>query len=275
VPDSVEDVVGDFIAKAPLYQRLDLMPYAADEFALSNHLYEVTPILRYCSHEKCKAERPFRRGTYQTGLGGLNPCYGYIFTLLYTCTHCDSQFWCWVEASEDELWIRKVGQLPPYDILVPPDLQNALGDDATLYKRAQICVSQSFGIAACSYLRRLLEDQITPLLQLVYEVRKAEGEDVGGLSEILNEKVAEKKIRLANEVLPSSLEVPGDNPLELIYDKLSAGLHRQNEQECMEIATEASQILRYVIVSINDEYERRRSKNRYTELIRGLRKRGS
>jgi hypothetical protein len=84
-------------------------------------------------------------------------------------------------------------------------------------------MSQSFGIAACSYLRRLLENQITPLLQSVYEVRKEEGEDVGELSEVLSEKVAENKIRLANNVLPTSLEVPGDNPLELIYDKLSAG----------------------------------------------------
>jgi hypothetical protein len=132
----------------------------------------------------------------------------------------------------------------------------------------------AFGIAACSYLRRLLENQITPLLQSVYELRKEEDGDVRELSEILGEKVAENKIRLANKVLPSSLEVPGDNPLELIYDKLSAGLHRQSEQECMEIATEASQVLRYVIISINDEYERRRSKSRYTELIRGLRKRG-
>jgi hypothetical protein len=194
--------------------------------------------------------------------------------MLYQCTHCGSPFWCSIEVSEEEWWTRKVGQVPPYDISIAPDLQNALGSDATLYKRAQICMSQSFGIAACSYLRRLLEEQITPLLELVYEVRKEEGEDVGELSEILNEKVAEKKIRLANNVLPSSLEVPGDNPLELIYDKLSAGLHRQNEQECMQIATEASELLRYVVISINDQYERRQSKNRFTDLIRGLRKRG-
>ncbi len=109
---------------------------------------------------------------------------------------------------------------------------------------------------------------------MVYEARNEEGEDVGELSEVLNEKVAENEIRLANQVLPSSLEIRGDNPLELIYDKLSAGLHRQSEQECMEIATEASQVLRYVIISISNKYERRKSKNRYVDLIKGLRKRG-
>jgi hypothetical protein len=134
-----------------------------------------------------------------------------------------------MEVSEDEEWIRKVGQVPPYDISIAPGLQNALGEDAHLYKRAQICMSQSFGIAACSYLRRLMENQITPLLKMVYDARKEEGEDVDELWEIMGEKIAEKKIRLANQVLPRSLEVSGDNPLELIYDKLSAGLHRQSE----------------------------------------------
>jgi hypothetical protein len=276
VPKRVEDVVGDFIANAALYQRLDLKAYAKDAETSGPSLYDITPILRYCSHEKCKEERPFRRTVYQSGFrnepGGTRYD-GNITTIVYRCTHCESPFWCSIEVSDEE-WMRKVGQLPPYDISIAPDLQNALGEDATLYKRAQICMSQSFGIAACSYLRRLLENQITPLLRLVYEASKEEGEDVGELSEILDEKVAENKIRLANRVLPRSLEVPGDNPLELIYDKLSAGLHRQSEQECMEIATEASQVLRYVIISINDEYERRKSKNRYVELIKGLRKRG-
>jgi hypothetical protein len=276
VPKRVEDVVGDFIANAALYQRLDLKPYAKVAETSGPSLHDITPILRYCSHEKCKAERPFRQAEYQSGFRnqpGDTRYDGNITTIVYRCTHCDSPFWCSIEVSDEE-WMRKVGQLPPYDISIAPDLQKALGEDATLYKRAQICMSQSFGIAACSYLRRLLENQITPLLRLVYEARKEEGEDVGELSEILDAKVAENKIRLANRVLPRSLEVPGDNPLELIYDKLSAGLHRQSEQECIEIATEASQVLRYVIVSINDEYERRKSKNRYVELIKGLRKRG-
>jgi len=97
-------------------------------------------------------------------------------------------------------------------------------------------MSQSFGVGACTYLRRLLENQIAPLLRLVYEARKEEGEEVSDLSLIMEERTAQRKIRLANQVLPASVAVPGDNPLELIYDRLSAGLHRQSEDECMEIA---------------------------------------
>jgi hypothetical protein len=199
--------------------------------------------------------------------------------MIYECTYCGSDFWCWIEISkqfaEGGMWVRKVGQLPPYDISVEQDLEKALDKDTVLYKRAQICVSQSFGIAACSYLRRLLENQITPLLRLVYEVRKQEGEDISDFSQILDERVAEKKIRLANQVLPESLLVKGENPLELIYDRLSAGLHRQSEDECIEIAREASQVLKHIVTSINDEYQQRQSRARYADMIRKMRGRGT
>lgn len=280
VTDNAVDVMGDFIANAPLYKRLDL-----ESFAQEGDFEGVQPggpdtILRYCPHHRCKAERPYRLIRAQAGVGSSNTVPREprnIITMLYECTHCESRFWCSFQTSEGAEggeWIQKIGQVPPYDISIPSDLADALGDDAVLYKRAQICMSQSFGVGACTYLRRLLENQIAPLLQLVYQARKEEGEDVSDFSAIMEERTAEKKIRLANEVLPASVAVEGDNPLELIYDRLSAGLHRQSEQECMGIAVEASEVLGHVIISLNDEYQRRQSKNRYVEMIRGLRKRG-
>ena len=236
--------------------------------------------MRYCPSRQCKIERPYRRLGDETGFVKKTGKTGgppNIVTVLYTCTYCGSNFWCAVEAERkagEKVSIRKIGQSPPYDISVPSDLRDALGDDAVLYKRAQICMSQSFGVGACTYLSRLLEDQIAPLLQLVYEARKEEGEDVSDLSRIMEERSAEKKIRLANQVLPASVAVEGYNPLDLIYDRLSAGLHRGSEQECMVIAVEASEVLKHVVISLNDEDQRRRSKSRYVEMLRGLRKRG-
>lgn len=276
-----ENAVGRFLATAPLYQRLDLSEWMRQgALAEWDELKFVSHILRYCPSKECKIERPYRRLGDETGFvkkTGKTSGPPNIVTILYTCTYCGSNFWCAVEASRkpgERVSIRKIGQDPPYDISIASDLEAALGEDTMLYKRAQICMSQSFGVGACTYLRRLLENQIAPLLRLVYEARKEEGEDVGDLSRIMKERVAEKKIRLANQVLPASVAVEGDNPLELIYDRLSAGLHRGDEQECMEIAVEASEILKHVIISLNDEGQRRQSKSRYVEMLRGLRKRG-
>ena len=284
--DEAVDVVGDFIANYPLYQRLNLKDFLREQDPDDlDHMdeseeppvYKAETVIKYCLNERCKAERPYRRTSFTSGLGGQHhsPRRTRIRSMVYSCTYCGSAFWCWIEISkrfaDGDKWIRKIGQLPPYDISIERSLEKALKEDAVLYKRAQICIGQSFGIAACVYLRRLLEEQVAPLLWLVYEARKQEGEDVSGFAEIMEEKVAENKIRLANKVLPTSAAVEGDNPLELIYDRLSAGLHRQSEDECIEIAREASQVLQHVIVSINDEYQQRQSKNRYVELIRKMR----
>lgn len=56
-------------------------------------------------------------------------------------------------------------------------------------------MSQSFGVGACTYPRRLLENQIAPLLQWVYEARQEEREDVSDLSRIMKGRVAENKIQ--------------------------------------------------------------------------------
>lgn len=172
-------------------------------------------------------------------------------------------------------WLRKVGQLPPYDISLEPNVREALGDDSDLYKHAKICISQSFGIAACTYLRRMLENQIEPMVELVREVRQDASEDTTDLDDVLKGRTAEDKIRLANKVLPSTLEVSGDNPLELIYDQLSDGLHRKGDEECTEIASEVAGLLEYVVTSINNEHQQRQAKKQYAERIRKLRGGGS
>jgi len=282
--DETVNIIGDFIANYPLYQRLDLKDYfsAQQPGDLPNEppIYEAETVIKYCANEKCKAERPYQSAAYTQGLGQHRvPRSSPIRSIIYTCTYCGSAFWCWIEISkrfaDGEMWVRKVGQLPPYDISIKKDLEKALGKDAVLYKRAQICVGQSFGIAACTYLRRLLENQIAPLLRLVYEVRKQEGEDISEFSQIFDERVAEKKIRLANQVLPESVLVQGENPLELIYDRLSAGLHRGSEDECIEIAREASQVLEHIVTSINDEYQQRQATARYADMIRKMRGRST
>ena len=69
--------------------------------------------------------------------------------------------------------------------------------------------------------------------------------------------------------------VQGENPLELIYDRLSAGLHRESEDECIEIAREASQVLEHIVTSINDEYQQRQATARYADMIRKMRGRST
>jgi hypothetical protein len=152
---------------------------------------------------------------------------------------------------------RKIGQIPEPSIEVSTDLAEALGpDDIELYKRAKICANQSYGMAACVYLRRILEDRITPLLKIIKHNRREAGADESELEriqEIIDGEVAADKIELVGEVLPDSLKTAGDNPLSLAYGELSHGIHSRDEDACVELAHKVLPTLDHVLIELSSE----------------------
>lgn len=177
-----------------------------------------------------------------------------------------------IEFNLCEGWIRKVGQKPPKSISVPDDISKELGEDAELYKRALMCISQSHGIGACAYLRRLIENQINPILKLLYEIKEhtnAESEDLKKIQEAINGKDFSRKTEVASQILPDSLVVDGLNPLKLIHEDLSAGLHGLTEERCTEISQELSWAVEYVIRELNRQ---QKSKREFAEKMKTLAK---
>ena len=125
----------------------------------------------------CKTPRPHARhheyGTGEPGDAHFGPG---LFFFAYICTYCDSSVInFWVETSESGGWIQKIGQRPPWLPSVPKDIEGELGDDAELYKKALRNMNESYGLGAVAYLRRLFENQINPLLKVLYEIKEAEG----------------------------------------------------------------------------------------------------
>lgn len=123
-------------------------------------------------------------------------------------------------------FVEKVGQDPPWDITIDHRLEKILGPLGGLYKNGLICESQSYGIGAFAYYRRVLEELILIILgevtELVPEADKAKYLD--GLAKVKLEKNAESRLDMAKYLLPQSL-VFGVNPFETLYSNLSEGLH--------------------------------------------------
>ncbi len=139
-----------------------------------------------------------------------------------------------------------------------------------------MCISQSYGMAACAYLRRILENRITPLLETLHDTYKAEGrgeEDLRKIEAALGERAVESRLRLANEALPDSAKLAGGNPLALIYDRLSEALHRGDEQECADVAEKTSKLLEHVVTRLRAQRLGQRERQAYEEGLRGLRAR--
>jgi hypothetical protein len=180
-----------------------------------------------------------------------------------------------MEVNAEEGWVRKVGQLPPPSVAVPKEIKESIGQDAELYRRARINLNNSHGVGACAYLRRLLENRIKPMLQIIREAREEDGASAQELEEIdriIEGKTAAARIELAGPVLPEAVKVEGDNPLKLIYDELSIGIHGLNEQKATQTAHRSMEALEYVLVELSAEQRRRQAKKWFDHNIRSIRK---
>lgn len=214
---------------------------------------------------QCKMSRPFRDPRPSgsgAGLGGPPPVMSTVYVFFYKCTSCNTaDYWFWLDINTDG-WVRKVGQRPAWSIRVDPVIERHLGDSADHYRRARICLSQSFGLAACAYLRRVLEDTIDPLLRLEREVRAAEGASAAELAEIeraIATHQFETKTEVAYRLAPASIIVDGTNPLKLIHDRLSIGVHRLSEDDCVQTAATITSALEFVVSELNRRRDSRQA----------------
>jgi len=146
----------------------------------------------------------------------------------------------------------KVGQFPPWDISVDQNLAKILGDHLTSYKHGLICESQGYGIGAHAYYRRIVEtiiDQLlTELEQLIGENEREKYKEA--LEQTKKTKVAQEKIALVKDLLPVSLRPRGMNPLGLLHDQLSSGLHAETDEQCLEIAEAIRNALNFLVKQV-------------------------
>jgi hypothetical protein len=202
---------------------------------------------------------PVRRIPFPGGGGQeiLPPSHA-VLNLHYECTKCKLALYCSIEINFTEKRIRKFGQLPPFDISVDKTLMRRLGDDVRLFKNARILISHSYGIGACIYLRRVVENKINALLQIHYETRKNAGADALELSAIeraMTTIVFEEKLKYIAPELPEALDTPGFNPVYFMYSKLSNGIHDLDDVECLEIAKTISSMLVDILVHLQEKLD--------------------
>jgi len=269
-----------FISVHPLYSRLSTM--------LPEHIMSIAPKVVFVYCDRCKARLPFRalpedkwfipvaeRHIARKGplANALRPKMSGTYEFFFRCSGCDiRQFICWVEVEFEDSYIRKVGQTIPWSVDIGKELEKDLGDDAHNYKKALMLLSQSYGIGACVYLRRIIENQINPILEILLEMRKQENADaseISRISEAIQRKDFTSKIETAAELLPESILVDGDNPVKLLHDQLSVNIHSLTDDEVIPIALQLKTAFEYVVVELN---RRKRSKQKFIEGIKALRK---
>ncbi|MGA2853350.1 MAG: hypothetical protein ABSE90_04395, partial [Verrucomicrobiota bacterium] len=131
------------------------------------------------------------------------------------------------------------------------------------------CESQGYGIGAYAYYRRIVETIIDQLLEsvmdLVPDVDKPRY--LAALQKTKQTIVAKEKIELVKDLLPEILRPSGQNPLGLLHDFLSGGLHIGSEEECLE---NAQQIREVLVFLVNQIIRSQSSSKQFTESMKKL-----
>ncbi len=277
-----------FLEEYPLYRKMevDISPPYRHQFGVGGTTLSQLPrpaVNRQCI--VCKSIQTFNMGNSYYGQNGLtahDSPIGNTFRLEYRCASCNQNVIIFfVEVGETEVkvakdkdktkyWIRKVGQNPPWEIVMDGKLGSVLGSFAEMYRKGLTCESQGYGIGAYSYYRRIVEEIIDTLLDSITElIETTESKEkyTEALRGAKNKKNAEDKIQIVKDLLPPSLRPDKINPLNIIYSALSEGLHAKTDEECLELA---DSIRKSLVFLVNQLLTQKESKKEFTESMKKL-----
>jgi hypothetical protein len=163
-----------------------------------------------------------------------------ITTAFYSCVACNGNPIAYaVRLSDDASSIVKVGQHPSWSINPSRAVAKALGTHLAVFKKGLACESQSYGIGAFAYYRRIVENVIERLLNDIGEMLGNDpsyADYMDRLKNVKDSKAAENRIAVVKDLLPAMLRPGGRNPLGNLHEALSQGLHAESDEECLAIA---------------------------------------
>ncbi|KKN34844.1 hypothetical protein LCGC14_0789480 [marine sediment metagenome] len=193
-----------------------------------------------------------------------------IIQFNYICASCENYNRIFsLRVGKDRKFIEKVGQYPPWDINIERDLKEILKNHSENYKKGKICESQSYGIGAFAYYRRIIEDIIGELLEAIQDLLI--GEELEkyqkALEGVKKTNNTAEKISLVKDLLPPILKTEQFNPLKTIHDALSKGLHGRTDEECLE---DADSIRTSLVFLVDAVLNRRKRQQEYTESMKKI-----
>src|ERR1700733_6277948 len=179
MPDAQPLKLDDAELTMRLAEILQTWPlYRIFRYSGSGYGFVPTEISLFCDNDKCMKEQLWHAEIY-TGQqkSGFNQ-------KEYTCKNCGRSttryYFYWHGDASGALFI-KVGQYPPLQIEPPLRLAKKLNKaDLGLYRKALTSRNNSYGLGSLAYLRRVVENKMNDLLDLL----RAAAEDAGAEEEM-------------------------------------------------------------------------------------------
>jgi hypothetical protein len=181
----------------------------------------------------------------------------------YKCKNCGIKWVTCYFFWGDELGVSvfyKVGQYPELEERVSETLAKALGaDDLKAYQNALRLRNFNLGIAAVAYMRRVVENRLNDLLEVLHEAATVHGAPAKLLARhqaMMKEKRFTAKVDYAGNLLPKNLRPEGKpNPMAILHELASDGLHAKTDEECVDIFDACRETFEYVYGKMRIETE--------------------
>jgi hypothetical protein len=170
----------------------------------------------------------------------------------YWCRNCRRTFKTYalqvhIERFDQVGNLMKIGELPAFGEPRPNPVKDVLDDEIRYFERGYRAEFAGLGIGAFAYYRRFVESHKDKIIAEIRKVAVAQGATTGVLEAL--DKAAmmnsfESAVKMVKEAIPDSLRHSGGhNPLTLLHDALSAGLHNEDDAQCLEIAKDVRLLL--------------------------------
>jgi hypothetical protein len=202
----------------------------------------------HCDGSKCGGIRTFAKlkGDEHIPTGAdRHPVY-----VRYRCKNCETAVKLYsllVSAhSSGACAMYKLAEIPNFGGSTPAKVITLIREEREYYVKGRRSENQGLGIAAFAYYRRVVERQKDRILDEVIKASRkvsAPEEMIARLDEAKRETQFSKAMESLKPSVPQALLIEGQNPLILLHNALSEGLHAQTDADCLELATSIRLVL--------------------------------
>jgi hypothetical protein len=218
---------------------------------LAGETHEVTwnlstpEIKLFCDHADCNKETFFdsQHSGASVSFDQFVPKF-----LIYRCRHCKQSsklFALLVKVGRTNSRrlrgeVEKIGEHPVFGPHVPTRVNKLIGPDRDFFFKGRRAESQGMGIGAFGYYRRVVENQKNRIIDEIIRVCERIGAAPNNIKELERAKAEvqfSKAVRKIRKGIPDVLKINGHNPLLLLHHALSEGMHAQDDEQCLELAT--------------------------------------
>jgi hypothetical protein len=273
----------DFLTKTPVLKERRVGVEISGATSSTSPHFEL-PVLRlFCNSVDCSGVRHFDPIASEFYLSDVKQYRRYDKIVYYRCRNCNSTIKTYalrlyvIELKAQGIVdVTKIGEVPAFGLPHPDAIKDVLGDAAEYFDPGYQSETAGLGIGAFAYYRRFVENHKDKIIGAIRSVAVAQGADesvIKTLDRATSMNSFANAVDVVKDAIPDSLRHSGGhNPLTLLHDLLSDGLHNDNDDECLKIA----QDIRLLLTDLSERTTQALTrKNELTDAVNRMLKRKS